>query len=422
MTDSQGALAARADDCRRAVADFLISLERVEPRLQAFVQVDPDRLAREAAALDALAPRARGPLHGLIVAVKEIFDVAGYVCAWGSPIQQGRRPPRDAWAVARLRDAGALIAGITVSMEYAIAAPGPTVNPHDGGRTPGGSSQGSAAAVGAGLLPAALASQTIGSIVRPAAYCGCLGMKPSWGTIDLAGCMPLSGALDHVGFTASDVAVARRLLPVLAPSLDIGCHRVPDRIVLLDPWYGEATAPVLLDALDRAAGRLSEAGLRVEREGIPDWIARSEAMLLDTILAHDIARHHGGDYDRHASAMSSVLRDYIERGRLVSEADYSRALLLRRDIAECLDALIGEDVALAPSIVDIAPKRACGTGSRAAQRLWSVGGQPALGVPLGAHAGLPLGVQLIAARGRDHALLAVAELLREDGPGVGATA
>ena len=193
-------------------------LERVaacEPEIKAFVELRPDRALAEARARDREAAEARGSLHGVPVAVKEVFDVAGMLCTWGTPIHRGRMPSVDAAAVARIRAAGAVIVGTTVSTEYAVWAAGPTVNPYDPGRTPGGSSSGSAAAVATGMVPFALGSQTIGSVVRPAVYCGVLGMKPSKGAISNAGAMPLSPFLDHVGFLArntEDLALACQVL------------------------------------------------------------------------------------------------------------------------------------------------------------------------------------------------------------------
>ena len=353
---------------------------------------------------------ARGPLHGRLVAVKEVFDVAGYTCAWGTPIHSDRIPTTDADAVRLLRNAGAIIAGITVSTEYAMSRVGPTVNPWDPARTPGASSQGSAAAVGAGLVPLALGSQTIGSVIRPAAYCGCVGVKPTWGVIDVSGSMPLAAPIDHVGYLASSTDLARTVLALLAPRLDSAVR--PDRVIAIQPWYDAETDADVIAAVASAVEVLGATGLPIEQAELPAWITQSEAQVLDTILAHGMARNHAIDYDRAADRMTERIRDYIVRGRALPESAYTAALRDRERIADSLDELLGDGVALIPATTGIAPLLREGTGSRAPQRLWSLAGCPATTVPFGLAAGMPLGVQIVAARGHDHAVLAAAAQLQ----------
>lgn len=394
-----------------AAARFLARATEIEPILRAFRSIDAGRLRADAAALDALPEIRRGPLHGMLVAVKEVFDVAGYVCGWGTPIHDGRRPAMDARAVARLRAAGALVAGITVSSEYALSRTGPTTNPFDPTRTPGASSQGSAAAVGAGLVPAALGSQTIGSIIRPAAYCGCIGVKPTWGMIDVGGSMPLSGPLDHVGFLAADPKVAAMLMDVLMPAMTGEPVGLPATATVLRPWYAGGAAPAVLQALDRSADDLRARNIAVEDAVLPEWITDQEAGVLDTLLAHDMALHHGGDFDAHADVMSERVRDFITRGRGGTAAEYAAALAARDKMARALDDWIGEGVVLMPPTTGLAPLLTEGTGSREPQRLWTVTGQPAMTVPVARENGLPVGVQIIARRGADRQVLATAEAL-----------
>ena len=193
------------------VCASLARIAALDGRVRAFRDV--------AETADAVSETLRAPLDGALrgvpVAIKETFDVQGMHCTWGTPIYRTRMPSRDAVAVERLRAAGATIVGTTISTEYAIGAPGPTTNPHDRSRTPGGSSSGSAAAVAAGMVPIALGSQTVGSIVRPAIYCGVYGLKPTHGAIDAGGVMPLSAVLDHVGVlarTPADIALVCRVL------------------------------------------------------------------------------------------------------------------------------------------------------------------------------------------------------------------
>jgi Asp-tRNA(Asn)/Glu-tRNA(Gln) amidotransferase A subunit family amidase len=394
-----------------AAERFLARAAEIEPDLRAFRSIDAGHLRADAAALDALPESRRGPLHGMLLAVKEVFDVCGYVCGWGTPIHDGRRPAADARAVARLRAAGALVAGITVSSEYAISRTGPTTNPFDPARTPGASSQGSAAAVGAGLVPAALGSQTIGSIIRPASYCGCIGFKPTWGAIDVGGSMPLSGPLDHVGFLAADPKVAAALMDVLMPAMAAEPVGLPTTATVLRPWYSDGAAPAVLAALDEAAGHLRAKKIAVGDGVLPDGVAAQEAGVIDTLLAHDMAMHHGGDFDAQGDKMSDRVRDYITRGRGMTAADYTAALAGRDKIAAALDDWIGDGVILMPATVDVAPLLSEGTGPREPQRLWTLGGQPAMTVPVARADGLPIGVQVIARRGADRRVLAVAALL-----------
>lgn len=411
MTDARRRAAATT--VTAAAERFLAMSARIEPRLHAFRQIDGDRLMAEAAESDRLPAAARGPLHGLLLGVKEVFDVAGYECAWGTPIQAGRIPAADAAAVARVKAAGALVAGITVSTEYAMSRPGPTANPHDPARTPGASSQGSAAAVGAGLVPAALGSQTIGSIIRPAAYCGCLGMKPTWGAIDGSGNMPLSEPLDHVGFLAADAALAGLLLGVLAGDAVEPAGPPPEAVALLRPWYPDAMDPAVLQALAAAAIVLRGQGIEVVETQLPEGIAAGEAETLDTLLAFDMARHHGGDLDRADGRMSDRVADYIRRGRKIAPASYAAALARRREFAEALDAWAGAGAVLMPATTGLAPLKSEGTGSRVPQRLWTLVGLPAVSVPVARMRGLPLGLQVVARRGADRRALAVAGMLMQ---------
>ncbi|MFT5221269.1 MAG: Asp-tRNA(Asn)/Glu-tRNA(Gln) amidotransferase A subunit family amidase [Gammaproteobacteria bacterium] len=414
MTDSRPSGQRETQNCAASVQQFLTSANELEPSLGAFTAIDAELLKTQAEALDRLPADQRGPLHGLLFAVKEVYDVEGYVCGWGTPIQSERRPTKDAVSVARLREAGALVAGITVSTEYALGRTGPTSNPHDSTRTPGASSQGSAAAVGAGLVSAALGSQTIGSIIRPAAYCGCVGFKPTWGLIDAEGSMPLAQPIDHVGIITNNPATMTEFLSKLQPT---HCWRsevaIPD-VILLEPWYSEPTDRSVIKALHAAAEKLAALGAKVERVSLPPEIGDQEAEIVTTILSYGMALNHGGDFDRQGKQMSGRIRGYIESGRLLSKDKYEAALEKRESIAKALDQLLGTKLFLAPATTGIAPQKRDGTGSRAPQRLWTLTGQPALTLPFGKDQGLPIGIQLVAARGADSLVLAVANALFED--------
>ncbi|CAN0517738.1 unnamed protein product, partial [Scytosiphon promiscuus] len=188
------------------------------------------------------------------------------------------------------------------------------------------SSQGSAAVVGGGLVNAALASQTIGSIIRPAAYCGCIGVKPTWGITDVKGSMPLSSPLDHAGFITENPEITKVMYNILAPDLTRVSKEGVEDILIIEPWYSEATIPDVLNAVETAGNNLKEAGHKIDRVKIPDWISKTEGETLDTILAFGMAHHHGKDYDMNKPLMSERICDYIERGRQLTEQDYQAAM------------------------------------------------------------------------------------------------
>lgn len=395
-----------------AARAFLDAVGRHEATVRAFTHIDPERLHAEAARCDAAAET--GPLAGIPVAVKEVFDVRGYRCSWGTPLMAERRPETDCTAVIRLRSAGAFVAGITVSTEFALAAAGPTANPHDAARTPGGSSQGSAAAVGAGMVPLALGTQTIGSVIRPAAYCGVVGFKPTHGAIPIDGVMPLSAPLDHVGLLAAEPAIAAAALSAL--TLSPTPRARPDGVAVIQPWWSEPTDPLVIEAVAGAAHTLRGRGFALSTVEIPPAIAGSEAATLKTLLAHDFARWHGEVHDISPGALSPQLRALVENGREISAMAYDAACTDRRAAADTLSDLLGNRVGLCAATVDRPPPRADGTGSRAPQRLWSLTGLPVVTVPVLWRDGLPVAVQLVAPHGHEPLLWDLAEILFAPSP------
>ncbi len=384
-----------------------------EPTLQAFVELNSEAALVQARALDALPPERRGPLHGWPLAVKEIFDVEGLRSPLGSPVHADRRAAATAPAVQRLVAAGAVVLGITRATEYALAAVPPTVHPLDARRSPGASSSGSAAAVGARLVPLALGSQTIGSIIRPAAYCGAVGFKPGIGVYPTQGMLTLCEALDHpglIGDTVQRVAAAHAVLVgkrMAAPRAD-----APLALCLLAPWHDEALAPAQRDVIDGVCHRLRRAGCELRELRVPAAIARVEAQVLDTLLSRDLARHHGAFLRRHAGQVSAELMAWAERGAAVGEAAYAEALRQQAHIAGALNVWLRPgEVAITAATLDVAPLREHGSGSRAPQRLWTLAGLPTLTLPAGSSQGLPLGVQLVGRRGEECTLLAQAQRL-----------
>ena len=409
----------REQSAEQNVQDCIRRIEDREPQVRAFVHFDPEGALTQARALDALAPGRRGPLHGMPIAIKEVFDVKGLKCAWGTSIHANRVPETDAWVVAALREAGAVIMGTTVSTEYALATAGPTRNPWDALRTPGASSSGPAAAVGAGMVPVALGSQTIGSIIRPAAYCGIFGFKPSWGTIDIAGSMALSEPLDHVGILASDFRDLQCIYSVLRRRPDSGSvseshEKGLGKIHVLREAGEEALSPTVLGAIDRAADVFKSQGCEVSQMTLDAEFADGDA-ILKTILCRDMARHHGCDRDRAGDQMSERVRTMIDRGREIGEAEYGQAREEAAALAARLEDMIGpEDVILTGSTIDVAPLITQGTGSRSPQLIWTLVGMPAVTVPCGMANGLPIGVQLAGVRGNDDLVLLTAERLSKD--------
>jgi Asp-tRNA(Asn)/Glu-tRNA(Gln) amidotransferase A subunit family amidase len=404
---------------------ILATLDRIDQRdgrLHAFVEVDADGALRRADALDRLPPAQRGALHGVPVAIKEIIDVAGRLCAWGSRLHAGRRPARNAVVVQRLLQAGAVVIGITASTEYALAAPAATVHPLDALRSPGASSSGSAAAVAAGLVPLALGSQTIGSTIRPAAYCGVVGFKPSHRRYPTQGTLCLSERLDDVGLLADSVhrvVVADRVLadlPTSAPA------QPTSGLCIVPPWFDEPLSDAMQVVLQKAHARLRGHGAAPRILRVDAWIAAEEQEITDVVLTGELARHHGAALCGAPARVSQELMDMVQRGQGLAPARLAWAASRQARVADRLNALLGPgEIALAPATTGTAPLLTEGSGSRAPQRLWTLAGMPALTLPIGFAEGLPVGIQLIARTGEDamllHAAPRIEALLRDPAHG-----
>ncbi|MCB1890398.1 MAG: amidase [Rhodocyclaceae bacterium] len=426
-----------AEDATRA---YLARIEAVEPQVRAWATIDPELALRQARACDAYrqAGGEPGPLHGLPVGIKDIIDTADLPTELGTPLHAGRQPQRDATLVARLRQAGAVVMGKTVTTEMATYSPGPTRNPHNLAHTPGGSSSGSAAAVAAGMVPLALGTQTNGSVIRPAAYCGVVGFKPSFGLLPRTGVLRQSPALDQIGLLAGsveDVALLADALvgfdaddpamrPTAPPRLHAAWQRplpMPPRLAFIRTAHWERTEADTREAFDEL---LSLLGDRVEEVRLPalfdeawDWHR--------SIMEADIARHYRHEYERGADVLSAGLRAQIERGREVRAVDYADAI----DRIPALNAALAElreeyDAILTPSVAGTAPHGLESTGDPGFCTLWTLAGMPAINLPLmHGENGLPLGVQLVGYRGGDARLIACARWLsgQVEGNGEGAT-
>ncbi|MGC1816884.1 MAG: amidase [Casimicrobiaceae bacterium] len=407
--------------CEELTRACLDRIARLEPTVQAFVDLQPEAALQRARELDRSKPQEDQALYGIPVAIKEVFDVAGYRCAWGTSVHAARIPGHDAEAVARLKAAGAVILGTAVSTEYAIAAAGPTTNPQDPSRSPGGSSSGPAAAVAAHMVPLALGSQSIGSIIRPSVYCGVMGLKPTRGAISNRGAMPLAIELDQAGpiaRTPEDLVLACRALFAKDP-LDAGSRAVPvpnlsspaRQIVEIVGPLRERVQPASREAVERALSACTKAGLPVRRTELAPEFERIDDVVW-TLICRGVAVHHGGDYDRAANLMSPRMRELVERGRAITAAQHQAAVELAGGFAAFLNGLLpAGSVAVQAAVDDVAPLHADGTGSPLLQGLWTAAGFPALSMPCGTVEGLPVGVQLAAAPMQESTLLTVAATL-----------
>lgn len=414
-------MSARMNDggtCAAHISSIVETIEKRDPVVQAYCEISAEQARAQAERLDGLPPDEHGPLHGVGAGIKEVFDVDGGLCAWGTKIHASRRPERDAVIVQALRNAGCVILGTTTSTEYAMAKTAPTTNPHDPMRTPGASSSGSAAAVAAGMADIAIGSQTIGSGIRPAAYCGVFGYKPTQGLFSLEGAMPLSDILDHPVIFANEMSLIEKTFKALrnsaaALAVNSNAHdeskqgSTPQKVALVTPWFKDAYSADVWTMVSTFARQIPQIDCTIVT--LPDQIGAREEACLTTILSADMWRHHGSDYHLHADKMSDGLKTWLKRGLDINEKDYRAALDDRLELmAAVWNALCDYDVILTLATTDTAPLLSEGTGSRAPQRLWNLLGCPAISAPVGTSCGLPVGIQIISRPGSDAELLGFA--------------
>jgi Asp-tRNA(Asn)/Glu-tRNA(Gln) amidotransferase A subunit family amidase len=397
-----------------------------DPEIKAFAHLDREHVLAQARALDERRAEGHptGPLCGVPVAVKDIIDTADYPTEWGSPIGAGRRCGKDAAVVAKLRAAGAVIIGKTVTTEFAYYHPGPTRNPHDVARTPGGSSSGSAAAVAANMVPLALGSQTNGSTIRPAAYCGVFAVKPSHGLVSRAGVLTLSRKLDHVGAFARSLPDLALILDVIAghdredsdtkPLAAADFRTTAREPPPLPPRFAFVRTPIWdkADAETHAAFEelIRTLGSTVQAVELPaSWAEAWEVHR--TIMAVDMAHNLGRLTVR--GAVSPTLQELLAHGSKVTAVHYLGALEQARRYAHGIEEIFNAfDAIITPAATGVAPKGLNSTGNAAFCTLWTLTGLPALSLPLLAGAtGLPIGVQLVGSRGLDARLLRTAAAL-----------
>jgi Asp-tRNA(Asn)/Glu-tRNA(Gln) amidotransferase A subunit family amidase len=356
------------------------------------------------------------PLRGLAVGLKDIFDTADFPTEYGSPIYIGYRPRADAAATSMVRRAGGIVLGKTVTTEFAHLDPGKTRNPHNFKHTPGGSSSGSAAAVAAGMLPVALGTQTGGSVIRPASYCGVAGFKPSYGLIPTVGLKCFSWHLDTVGVFASsvsDVAFAAEAITGRPLRIDGTAPAAPRIGMLRNPPWPEASNE-MMTAVEIAARTSITEGAGVIDIELPSICA-------DAFRAHGTIHDYEGyqslayEYDHHRDRIGPQLRILLDRAASVTPEAYDSARRTTRRARQAIADLMSEiDVILTPSAPGAAPEGLKSTGSSTFNRLWTLMGAPCVNVPgLASDSGLPLGVQVVGRFGRDHGTLAAARFVED---------
>ncbi|MCQ8781440.1 amidase [Mangrovibrevibacter kandeliae] len=406
---------------RAVVEAALARMARLEPRLNAFAEPMREAALAEAdaRAQEMADGRDRGPLHGVPIAIKDLIEVAGTPTGYGSQVRQPAMAADDALLVARLRTAGAVILGKTNLLEYAygVAHPkiGQTNNPHDPSRTSGGSSGGSAAAVAAGIVPLAIGTDTGGSIRIPAAYCGIVGLKPSFGLVPLGGVFPLSWSLDHAGPLArsvDDSALALAglvgqpmpLAPLPLTGLRIGVVRRHFDMAVVSPGVRRAASEAL--------GALSERGATLVDISLPRLEDANRDLV--TVLLPEATLIHADLYAENPDGYAPGTRSQIEAGLRLPAIDYVRAQRRRAQLRESVEALFATvDVLASPSVPFVAPHEdpefvEGEEGEVLASGLANMTGHPAISLPCGLSDGLPVGLQLMGPLGADARLLSIA--------------
>lgn len=418
-------LTSRELSVRELLSGYLEKIAKLEDRVGAWAYFNRDSVLEQAGKIEELAEsdkKMNFPLFGIPVGVKDIFDTADMPTENGTVAQQGRQPERDASTVKILRDAGAIIMGKTVTAELAVVTPGKTTNPFDPARTPGGSSSGSAAAVAAGMVPLAIGTQTNGSVIRPASYCGVVGYKPTFGTISREGVLKQSPSLDQVGVFAGNVRDAALLAGVLRaggrrnisiekprkyvsanPGLRETKRAVQPKFAFIkSPVWNEATIPTQQACMNF----IKQMGEDVDEIDLPP-LCDNSIKCHRTIMLYEMARNYQTFYDDHYAQISKELLDMVEEGRQISLAAYQEADETAMAITDMVDIILSPyDAVLTPATPSEAPTGLESTGSPIFCTIWSLCGVPAISLPvLRGEDNMPLGLQLVGARGMDEKLL-----------------
>ncbi len=422
-------LTSRELSVHELLSGYLEKIEKLEDRVGAWAYFNRDFVLKQARKIEELAEsdeKMGFPLLGIPVGVKDIFDTADMPTENGTVAQQGRQPELDALTVKLLRDAGAIIMGKTVTAELAVVTPGKTTNPFDPARTPGGSSSGSAAAVAAGMVPLAIGTQTNGSVIRPASYCGVVGYKPTFGTISRKGILKQSPSLDQVGVFAGNVrdaallagvlrSGARRNISIKKPRENVSVNqglREPEEAAqprlafIKSQVWKEAT----ITTQEACINFIKQMGTDVDEIDLPP-LCDNSIKCHRTIMLYEMARNYQTFYDDHHEQISKALLDMLEEGRLISLTAYQEADETAMAITDLVDIILGPyDAVLTPATPSQAPTGLESTGSPIFCTIWSLCGVPAVSLPVlrGEH-NMPLGLQVVGARGMDEKLLESAD-------------
>jgi amidase len=390
-------LAASEITATQLVSDCLARIAEREPVVHAWTHVDAEGALEHARALDA--GTATGLLHGLPIGVKDLLDTCDMPTSYGSRIYADHRPAADASSVALARAAGAIVLGKTVTTEFATFHPGPTCNPRNPLHTPGGSSSGSAAAVADWMVPLAFGSQTAGSIIRPAAFCGVVGYKPTYGTINRVGAKMISDTLDTLGVLARTVADAGLLVAALGDRRELAIEEITTevpRIGLCRTYEWNRAHADTMAAFEEAGRRLSAAGASIRDVTLPEpfsGLAEAQA----SIMVSEVAKCLSHEWVVHREDLSSEMVAMIEAGLAVTPPRYDAAQSLARACRRLLPEVFSEcDVLLAPSAIGEAPIGIQATGDPLFNRVWTLLRTPCVHVPCASGSqGLPLGVTVV---------------------------
>ncbi len=409
-------------------------IDELEDTIGAWAHLDRERAMEQARQADHFRSRglATGALHGLPVGIKDIIDTSDYPTERGTVLHQGRKPDKDSTLVSLLREAGATILGKTGTTDLAVFSPGKTTNPHNSAHTPGGSSSGSAAAVSSAMVSLAVGTQTNGSVIRPASYCGIYGFKPTFARISRHGVLQQSRPLDTIGvfarslpdlaliadvlmrYDAQDESMTPLAPPCIARVMAEAMPADPHIAFIRTPKWDQvedSTKAGFRELIDEVNQRFSKAIEVVDLPGHISDIYEDHRVIMEA----DLARSFASEYQNGKSKLSAVLVEMIERGQQVSDEEYQSAVGKMIDYSEYMDEIIEEyDAALTPSTLGAAPAGLDATGNPIMNTIWTLCGTPTINIPLlQSPEDLPVGVQLVGIRGDDAKLFRIARWLLE---------
>jgi len=406
--EAAAGIARRGFTCEALAAANIDRIRQREDTVGAWAYLDPDEVMKRARELDRTRPM--GPLHGIPVGIKDVLDTVDFPTAYGSPIYGGYRPGWDASCVSLIRASGGIIMGKTVTAELATYFPGKTANPRNQAHTPGGSSSGSAAAVADFMVPLAIGTQTAGSVIRPASYCGVVGYKPSFGWINRVGTKIVSETLDTLGLFSRSIEDAALLGTVLTGRALLpgrGSSERPPRVGFCRTYEWPAASAETVSAFESAREKLAGAGAETREIILPEGFGRLAAMQKD-IMFYEAARSFAYEYNTHRELLSAHLQGLIEAGKSIPVKTYEASL---KHAAKCR-RLIGRifrdvDIVIVPSVPGEAPEGLGSTGDPIFNRIWTLLYVPCVNIPcFSGPKGLPVGIQAVGRYGDDRRVLA----------------